>query len=79
MRIRGATLIAAQEGLGSHHRLHSAHFFDLADQPVEVTMIVSEQECDALLERLRNEPDLHLFYAKSHVEFGTIGDPGAAS
>ena len=77
MQIRGATLISAQEGLGSHHRLHSAHFFDLADQPVEVTMIVSAEECDALMERLRNEPDLHLFYAKSHVEFGTIGDPAS--
>ncbi len=77
MQIRGATLISAQEGLGSHHRLHSAHFFDLADQPVEVTMIVSAEECDALMERLRNEPNLHLFYAKSHVEFGTIGDPAS--
>ena len=40
-------------------------------------MIVSAEECDALMERLRNEPDLHLFYAKSHVEFGTIGDPAS--
>ncbi|SSW65767.1 DUF190 domain-containing protein [Achromobacter agilis] len=77
MQIRGATLVSAQEGLGSHHRLHSAHFFDLADQPVEITMIVSAEECEALMERLRNEPGLHLFYAKSRVEFGTIGEPAS--
>lgn len=75
MEIRGATLITAQEGLGSHHRIHSAHFFDLSDQPVEITMVVSEKECEALLNRLRDESGLHLFYAKSRVEFGTIGQP----
>lgn len=73
MEIRGATLLAAQEGLGSHHRIHSARFFDLADQPIEITMVVSAQECDALMQRLREESGLHLFYCKSRVEFGTIG------
>lgn len=78
MQIRGATLRTAQEGIGQHHRLHSAHFFELADQPVEVTMIVSQQESEQLLARLHAEPGLHLFYARTLVEFGTIGEPGTA-
>jgi PII-like signaling protein len=73
MEIRGATVLAAQEGIGSHHRLHSAHFFELADQPIEVTMAVSDSECQAIMDRLHAEPDLHIFYAKTPIEFGTIG------
>ncbi|NMM36863.1 MAG: DUF190 domain-containing protein [Glaciimonas sp.] len=74
MQIRGATLRTAQEGIDSHHKLHSAHFFELTDQPVEVTMVVSEEESARLFERLNAEPGLHLFYAKSAVELGTIGE-----
>lgn len=73
MKIRGATVTAAQEGIGGHHRLHSARFFDLADQPMEITMVVSASECDAIMARLAEEPSLHLFYAKTPVEFGAIG------
>jgi hypothetical protein len=47
--------------------LHSARFFELADQPVEVVMAVTEAECDAILERLR------IFYSRTPIEFGTIG------
>ncbi|KAA0911119.1 DUF190 domain-containing protein [Pusillimonas sp. ANT_WB101] len=74
MGIRGATMTAAQEGLGIHHKLHSARFFDLADQPIEITVVLTNAECDDLMARLRAEADLHLFYAKSPVEFGVIGD-----
>ncbi|WP_332888349.1 DUF190 domain-containing protein [Candidimonas nitroreducens] len=75
MQIRGVTVFIAQEGVGHHHRLHSAHFFDLAEQPVEITMVVSEQECDAIMQRLQAEPEMGLFYAKTPVQFGTIGQP----
>lgn len=75
MGIRGATMTAAQEGIGSHHRLHSARFFDLADQPIEITVVVTDAECDELMKRLGTEPKLHLFYAKTRVEFGLIGEP----
>ncbi|MEO6352765.1 MAG: DUF190 domain-containing protein [Burkholderiaceae bacterium] len=76
MQISGATLRTAQEGLGHHHKLHSAHFFELADQPVEVTMVVTEEESARLFERLHAEPGLHLFFAKTAVEFGVIGEVG---
>jgi len=76
MQLRGATLIGAQTGIGGRHRYHSTHFFELTDQPLEITMIVSEEESARLFERLNAEPDLELFYAKSPVEFGIIGHAG---
>ncbi|CAM5790651.1 hypothetical protein CCAE64S_02630 [Castellaniella caeni] len=73
MEIRGATVFTAQEGIGVHHRLHSARFFELAEQPVEITMVVSEQECDAILQRVRAESGLRIFYSRAPIDFGTIG------
>lgn len=71
--LRGATLIPASEGIGRHHRFHSAHFFDLADQPLSVVMAVTHEEADRLFERLRAE-GVHLFYVKTAVEFGALGN-----
>ena len=72
MGLRGATLRAGGEGFGHHRRIHSAHFFELADQPVEVVMAINQDEADRLFERLKAE-GVHLFYVKTAVEFGTLG------
>lgn len=72
--VRGATIVAASEGYGHHRRIHSAHFFELADQPQEVVMAVSEEEADRLFELLKKEA-VHVFYVKSPVEFGVLGEP----
>lgn len=72
--IRGATVFMGALGFGHHRRMHSAHFFELADQPVEITMVVSEEECDRLIAYLESEK-VHLFYVKLPVEFGEIGTP----
>jgi len=71
--LRGATVIPASEGIGHHHRVHSAHFFELADQPLSVVMAVTSDEAARLFEGLRAE-DVHLFYVKTPVEFGVTGD-----
>ena len=76
MGLRGATLIPATEGVGQDRRLHSANFFELADQPLAVLMTLSAEETDRLFTRLRSER-VHLFYAKTPVEFGSLGDPAA--
>ena len=77
MKLSGATLIPAAEGFGHHRRMHSMHFIELTDQPVEVVMIVTTEECDRLFERLRHE-GVQLFYSKTPAEFGAIGVPGSA-
>ncbi len=73
MNLHGATLQAASEGFGRSGRMHSAHFFELADQPLEVVMILSAEEAGQLFARLEAEK-LRLFYVKIPVEFGTLGE-----
>jgi len=72
--VRGATIFAGSEGYGQHRRIHSAHFFDLADQPVEIVMAVSEEEATRLFDLLKKE-GVHIFYVKTPVEFGVLGEP----
>lgn len=71
--VAGATLLTAAEGFGHHRKLHSAHFFELADQPIEVTMALTESDAERLLARLREEK-VNVFYVKSPIEFGMTGD-----
>ncbi len=71
--LRGATLVGAGEGFGHHKRLHSVHFFELADQPLEVIMVLTQEECDRLFVRLKSE-GVHIFYVKTPAEFGTLGE-----
>ena len=72
LKLPGATLIAGSEGIGQHRRLHSAHFFELAEQPQEVQMVVGEGDARRLFERLIEE-DVRVFYVKTPVEFGMLG------
>ncbi|BCX68790.1 MULTISPECIES: DUF190 domain-containing protein [Pseudomonas] len=72
MGLRGATLATGIEGFGHSGKLHSAHFFELADQPTEVRLVLTEEESIRLFERLEGE-EIALFYTKTAVEFGVIG------
>lgn len=71
--IGGATLIVAAEGFGHDRKLHSAHFFELTGQPVEVTMAVSEQQTERMFAHLKQE-GVKVFYVKTPVEFGVTGE-----
>lgn len=70
--IRGATMTASARGFGHDGRLHSGHFFDLSDQPVEVTMALSDEETTQLFAVL-TDAKVQVFYVKSRIEFGTLG------
>jgi PII-like signaling protein len=71
--VHGATALLGSEGFGHHRRIHSARFFELADQPVEVTLVASVDETERLFAHLR-EHGVRVFYARTPVEFGTIGE-----
>jgi len=71
--IPGATVLLGAEGFGHQRQIHSARFFELADQPVEVTMVASADDTERLFAYLR-EQHLHLFYARTPVEFGNVED-----
>ncbi len=73
MGLRGATLVSATEGFGRSGRIHSAHFFELADQPLEILMTATEEQASALFARLAAS-GVRLFYVKAPVEFGVLGD-----
>lgn len=71
--IRGATLSGAIEGFGHHHNIHAINLFDLSEQPVQVTMVISTEEVERLFTHLTGE-HVHLFYMKIPVEFGVLGE-----
>lgn len=70
--LRGATMATGIEGFGHTGRLHSAHFFEMADQPIEIRLAITEEESVRLFERLEAE-DIALFYIKTPIEFGSVG------
>ncbi len=69
--ISGVTVTNASKGLGHDGRWHSATFFELSDQPLEIMMIGDEEACTKLFERLQAETP-NLFYTKTAIEYGTI-------
>lgn len=71
--VRGATLMTASEGFGKTGHIHCAHFFELADQPQEVTMAVSAEESERIFESIR-QAGVRLFYVKTPIEFGVFGE-----
>ncbi|WP_118180111.1 DUF190 domain-containing protein [Paraburkholderia phosphatilytica] len=71
--IRGATVISGSEGVGHAGAHHAAHMLKLADQPVQIIVVVSEEESERLLDAVRAE-NVHLFYTRLPIEFGLLGD-----
>ncbi|MBJ7554823.1 DUF190 domain-containing protein [Marinomonas spartinae] len=71
--LRGGTSIIGSEGIGHKGKIHSSHFFELSDQPVEVSMIVTEEEAEKLFNKVKEE-GVSIFYAQSPVEFGFLGE-----
>lgn len=71
--VAGATLIAATEGFGHDRKLHSAHFLELTDQPIEVLMALSTADADRLFARLREE-NIRVFCVQTPIEFGMTGE-----
>jgi uncharacterized protein len=70
--LRGASLHSGGESFHRGGRMHSAHFFELTDQPIEALVAVTSEETTRLFERLRAE-NVHLFYVKTVVDFGVLG------
>jgi PII-like signaling protein len=73
--IHGATLSTGVEGIGRDGHLHSAHFFELADQPVTLTLVVTENQWAHLAQTL-TQAQADVFYVKVAAEFGVLGGSG---
>jgi PII-like signaling protein len=71
--IHGVTVTSAAQGIGHAGARHAAHLFKLADQPLQVTMAVTEDEAKRLMDAIQAE-QVHLFYTRFPVEFGVLGE-----
>jgi len=67
--IEGVTIINASEGYGRDKTIHSAGFFELAEQPIEIVMLADEEKSNKLFVKIKDE-GLSIFYAKCKAEFG---------
>ncbi len=70
--LRGATSFAGVESFGRDGHIHSARFIELADQPIQVTMTVTDAELAALFSAI-DATGLELFFVKQEIEFGVTG------
>ncbi|MFA5913582.1 MAG: DUF190 domain-containing protein [Burkholderiales bacterium] len=78
MGIHGGSAFRAIAGYGRHGVLHEQHFYELAgDLTVEVEFMISEEEARRLLELVKAEK-IHIFYAKTIAEFGTLNGDAEA-
>lgn len=75
--ISGVTTFAGVESFGSDGRRHSARFFELVDQPIEIMMAVTEAQSVALIEKIK-VTETRLFYTKTPIEYGELGTKSAA-
>lgn len=69
--IQGITVMSASKGIGRDNKWHSASFFELAEQPVELIINVTEAQCEALFTFLK-EHNQQIFYTKCTIEYGVI-------
>jgi PII-like signaling protein len=76
--IAGTTTFAGVESFGADGRHHSARFIELADQPIEVMMAVTEEQAADLIEKIK-VTKTRLFYIKTPIEYGELGTESAVS
>lgn len=65
------TMAGGTEEFDRTGRIHSTHFFELADQPLAVTVSVDEECCERFMSALSQE-DADLAYVKVPVEYGRV-------
>ncbi|MBQ1494769.1 MAG: DUF190 domain-containing protein [Acinetobacter sp.] len=49
MKLGGATVINATHGMDHRGQIHSAGFFELADQPVQIQFAVNDEQATAMI------------------------------
>jgi len=70
--VRGATVTMASLGFGHHRRIEPPHFFQLSDQPVVITMVLTDEESDKFVGSLKRDGVKDLFYVTQTIEFETL-------
>ncbi|MDX1803401.1 MAG: DUF190 domain-containing protein [Alcanivorax sp.] len=60
------------EGTGHSGHTHAAHFFELADQPIELIYLLDEASADALIKAV-DAAGIPVFCVKWQAAFGELG------
>ncbi|MGN8158020.1 DUF190 domain-containing protein [Salinisphaera sp. RV14] len=60
------------EGTGASGHTHSAHFFELADEPEELMFVLDGDKADELM-RAVEEEKLHVFCIRRTIEYWEFG------
>lgn len=71
--IKSVTKRTDMEGTGLSGHTHAAHFFELADQPVELMYVVDEDTAGRLIQAVSNA-GIYVFCVRRPVEYGQLGD-----
>lgn len=61
------------ESVGASGHTHSAHFFELADEPEEVMFVLDEDKADELMRAVAAE-GVHVFCTRRAIEWHAFGD-----
>lgn len=70
----GGSAFRAVAGFGRHHRLHEAHFYELAGElPMEVVFVAPKDDAERLVAAAATA-GLSLVYCMLPVHAGTTGD-----
>jgi PII-like signaling protein len=78
MGIHGGSAFTAIAGFGRHGVIHEQQLFELvADLPVMVEFIVTEEEADRLIAMVRKEK-VHTFCTRTRTEVIVVDDAGRA-
>ncbi|MDH0030284.1 MULTISPECIES: DUF190 domain-containing protein [unclassified Acinetobacter] len=71
--LKGATVNNGIQSFDRQGKPHSAHFFELADRPVQIEFIVDIEQEQSLFATLSQE-NISIFYSKTSIEFGSVGN-----
>ncbi|GAB3671385.1 DUF190 domain-containing protein [Salinisphaera aquimarina] len=61
------------EGTGAGGHCHSAHFFELADEPEELMFVLDGGDADALI-RAVEAKEMHVFCLRRQIDYWQFGD-----
>src|SRR5476649_2116666 len=71
--IVGATVVEVTESIDMLGKYHATRFFELADQPVVVTVVAEDARIDEILANLR-QGGANLFYTRAPIEYEVLGE-----
>lgn len=72
LELPGCSVFHAIAGYGHHGQMHRQAFFELqGDLPVEIVFVLTVEQADLLLSKLR-EAKIDLFWVRMPVEFGFL-------